>query len=436
MREIMDNKKIFIVNLAKGKIGEDYSALLGAMLITKIQLAAMGRTDIPEEDRKDFYLYVDEFQNFATESFAGILSEARKYRLNLIVAHQYIGQLEEEVSDAIFGNIGTLIAFRVGAADAEYLEKEYEPVFMMNDLVNLGKYNIYLKLMIDGVAGDAFSATTLPPNPVPEKSNVEKVIKVSRERYTSKREVVEEKISRWPGIEFGEEKGVPEEKGEKSNGKTEGPRYAPKLEKTDREMWDAVRKLCGEKIKVPFKPDPNRDTFCRNCLIDVRKQTTEHVEKRDSGNIAAATRPEVKEKISGDTIAETRKDEAILAVKSEKKDNLAVPVVKKEIAAKDVYNKIVSKVSIKKTIEEKAEKSFVKEKIERVEIIAPQVVRAKDKPKAIIGEKKNGDETAKPLLKVDVPKDPVKNLPQEKEQTKTSHEKTEIKEGETVRFAV
>ncbi|MCK4799669.1 type IV secretion system DNA-binding domain-containing protein, partial [Candidatus Parcubacteria bacterium] len=169
MREIMDNKKIFIINLAKGKIGEDYSALLGAMLITKIQLAAMGRSDIPEEERKNFYLYVDEFQNFATESFAGILSEARKYRLNLIVAHQYIGQLEEEVRDAIFGNVGTIITFRVGAADAEFLEKEFEPVFMMNDLVNLAKYDIYLKLMIDGVTGDAFSATTLPPSKVTEQ---------------------------------------------------------------------------------------------------------------------------------------------------------------------------------------------------------------------------------------------------------------------------
>lgn len=206
VRDIMDNKKILIMNLAKGKIGEDSSALLGAMMITKIQLAAMGRADIPEEERKDFYLYVDEFQNFATDSFANILSEARKYRLSLILANQYIMQLEEKVSDAVFGNCGTLVSFRVGAADAELLEKEFEPVFMMNDLVNLPKYNVYLKLMIDGIAGDAFSATTLPPILVETPGINERVIAVTRERYASSQAEVEEKIRRWTGMLTEEEK--------------------------------------------------------------------------------------------------------------------------------------------------------------------------------------------------------------------------------------
>ncbi|MGE5392160.1 MAG: type IV secretion system DNA-binding domain-containing protein [Candidatus Saccharibacteria bacterium] len=205
LRDIMDNQKIFLINLSKGRIGEDNSALLGAMLITKLQLAAMSRVDIPEEDRKDFYLYVDEFQNFATESFANILSEARKYRLNLIVAHQYIGQLVHDrntvVRDAIFGNVGTMITFRVGADDAEFLEKEYEPTYTMNDLVNLTKFQIYLKLMINGVASNPFSATTLPPISQPT-GNLEKVISVSRERYANRREIVETKINRWMGAEF------------------------------------------------------------------------------------------------------------------------------------------------------------------------------------------------------------------------------------------
>src|SRR6185369_6743196 len=140
VRKLMDEKKILIMNLSKGRLGEDNSALLGAMMITKIQLAAMGRVDIPEESRADFYLYVDEFQNFATESFANILSEARKYRLNLILAHQYIGQLVTDkkntiVRDAIFGNVGTLICFRMGADDAEFLEKEFDPTYLLNDLV-------------------------------------------------------------------------------------------------------------------------------------------------------------------------------------------------------------------------------------------------------------------------------------------------------------
>jgi hypothetical protein len=166
MREIMDSGKILLINLSKGRVGEDNSALLGALLITKIQLAAMSRVDIPEEERRDFYLYVDEFQNFATESFANILSEARKYRLNLIVAHQYIAQLSDgtntTVRDAVFGNVGTIVACRVGAADAEFLEQEFAPEFTQEDLVNLPKYKIYLKLMIDGVTSNSFSASSRP----------------------------------------------------------------------------------------------------------------------------------------------------------------------------------------------------------------------------------------------------------------------------------
>lgn len=206
VRQIMDERKILIMNLSKGRLGEDNSALLGAMMITKIQLAAMGRVDIPEETRADFYLYVDEFQNFATESFANILSEARKYRLNLILANQYVTQIDEEVRDAIFGNAGSIISFRVGAMDAEFLEKEYEPVFMMNDIVNLPKYQIYLKLMIDGIAGDAFSATTLPPIKLEDAGNEAKIINASRERYTTKKEEVEDKIRRWSGMLSPEER--------------------------------------------------------------------------------------------------------------------------------------------------------------------------------------------------------------------------------------
>ncbi len=202
MRELMDQEKVLLLNLSKGRIGEDNAALLGSMMITKIQLGAMSRVDIPETTRKDFYLYVDEFQNFATESFADILSEARKYRLNLIIAHQYIEQLEEEVQAAVFGNVGTLVCYRVGAADAEFLEKEFMPNFEQTDLVNLTKFDVYMKLMIDGVASSPFSATTLPPLPEEFRTdNREKVIRVSRERYSRNRTVVEEKIERWTGMQ-------------------------------------------------------------------------------------------------------------------------------------------------------------------------------------------------------------------------------------------
>lgn len=205
LRDIMDNRKILIVNLSKGRIGEDNMRLLGGMIITKIQLAAMERIQIQEEDRQDFYLFVDEFQNFANESFAAILSEARKYRLNLYVAHQYIEQLTEEVRDAVFGNVGTMILFRIGAKDAEFVEKEFTPTFEIEDFVNLTKFEIYLKLMIDGVASNPFSAGTLPP--ISERQgNAEKVIKVSRERYSVKREVIEEKVLRWSEANKEEEK--------------------------------------------------------------------------------------------------------------------------------------------------------------------------------------------------------------------------------------
>jgi len=198
IRDIMDNGKILIMNLSKGRIGEDNSALLGAMMITKIQLASMSRVDLPEKDRRDFYLYIDEFQNFSTDSFANILSEARKYRLNLILAHQYIEQLSEKVKPAVFGNVGTLVVFRVGAADAEELVKEFTPTFTEEDIVNLPKYEMYLKLMIDGIASSPFSAIGLPPLKNEEKTNnTERVVDYSRDKYAANREEVEEKIMSW-----------------------------------------------------------------------------------------------------------------------------------------------------------------------------------------------------------------------------------------------
>ncbi len=202
-RRIMDEGKILIVNLSKGKIGEDNMRLLGGMMITKIQMAAMERVDIKNEvDRRDFYLYVDEFQNFANQSFASILSEARKYRLNLVVAHQYIKQLEEEVAWAIFGNVGTIVSFRVGAEDAEFMENEFTPTYTIEDLVNLTKYQVYLKLMVDGVATAPFSANTLAP--IAQRTGSEaKIVAVSRERYASPRSVIQEKVLRWSGMEVG-----------------------------------------------------------------------------------------------------------------------------------------------------------------------------------------------------------------------------------------
>ena len=161
LRQIMDNGKILLVNLAKGKIGEDTASLLGSMLVSRFGLAALSRADIPEVERQDFSLFVDEVGTFSTISFANILAEARKYRLSLFLSTQMLSNLEPRVRDAILGNIGTLIAFRLGINDAEVLAKEFYPEFSAVDLLNLPNYHIYLKLMIDGQISPPFSATTL-----------------------------------------------------------------------------------------------------------------------------------------------------------------------------------------------------------------------------------------------------------------------------------
>lgn len=200
IRELMDNKKIFIINLSKGRIGEQNMNLLGGMFVTKIYLAAMSRADLAADDLAKlppFYLYVDEFQNFANESFSQILSEARKYKLALTVANQYVTQMVDEVRDAIFGNVGTIVCYRVGATDAEVFEKEFAPLFTSEDIVNLGLYQMYLSLMIDGVGSKPFSALGLPPIKKPEKSYRDQVIDNSRKMFAHTKKEVEEGIEAW-----------------------------------------------------------------------------------------------------------------------------------------------------------------------------------------------------------------------------------------------
>ena len=269
MRRIMDEKKILIVNISKGMVGEDASRLFGAMVITKLQLAAMSRQNIPEEQRTDFYCYVDEFQNFATDSFVNILSEARKYRLSLILANQYLGQLEEmsasgkssRVKDAVFGNVGTIIVFRVGAEDAEFLEPEFTPEITIEDFVNLGKYHIYLKLMIDGITSAPFSAMTLPPMEITEPSEKEKIIRISRERHSVRREIIEEKIAKWSGEMSEAAAKIPAmaEAGRNSN--------QPK-------MYEITCSMCGKKTKVIFEPEPGRKVYCKPCLKKMQNGDT------------------------------------------------------------------------------------------------------------------------------------------------------------------
>ncbi len=313
MRDIMDNNKILLLNLSKGRIGEDNSKLLGAMMITKIQLAAMSRVDIPESERKDFYLYIDEFQNFSTESFANILSEARKYRLSLIMAHQYIEQLDETVRAAVFGNVGTLVVFRVGATDAEELVKEFTPTFTEEDIVNLPKYEMYLKLMIDGIASEPFSARGLPPLSEEEKTgNAEKVINVSRERYAKPKAVVEEKIMRWVdnvgGVDdtkdAGQKKTEQNRLNKSKNNKnlstsknsfnrdaknisdnqkskdTSKKKEGNKSKKKEIYVYEGVCSRCGKETKLSFIPDETRPIYCKECLSILRQEKREEAEKR------------------------------------------------------------------------------------------------------------------------------------------------------------
>lgn len=195
-RFMMDNERIFIGDLSKGRIGEDKANLLGSLLVSHFQLAAMSRADVREAARRDFYLVIDEFQNFATDSFASILSEARKYRLCLTLAHQYVGQLKEEIRDAVFGNVGSLVTFRVGQSDASVLEREFDNAYSASHFTELGNYEVCAKLLVNGEQREPFLGKTLRPLAA-RFGRSEVIVRHSREKYGRRRAVVEDKINRW-----------------------------------------------------------------------------------------------------------------------------------------------------------------------------------------------------------------------------------------------
>lgn len=248
IRQMMDEKKIIIMNLSKGLIGETNANLLGSMLTTRIYLAAMSRADVSPEQMKvlpNFYFYVDEFQSFANATFANILSEARKYKLNLTIAHQYIEQMEEDVRNAVFGNVGTTIAFRVGPFDAEVLETVFAPKFMAVDLVNLGFAQIYLTLMIDGIGSSPFSATTLPPLTAPDVSSKPDILASSRMQFAKPRGEVESAIQAWHAPL--EEEARPKPVREERKGK---PEFSER---------PALRPTPAERPSPRKHPEPRRD---------------------------------------------------------------------------------------------------------------------------------------------------------------------------------
>ncbi len=290
--DIMNEGKIFLVNVSKGRIGEDNSALLGGMIITKIQLAAMERVRIPEDERKDFYLYVDEFQNFVTDAFAGILSEARKYRLNLTVAHQYTAQLvvdkSSAVRDAVFGNVGTMIVFRVGADDASFLESEFEPEFTPQDILSLPNYKIYLKLMIDGITSRPFSAKTLPPLVKGGNKEIEnQVIKNSRELYCRTKEVIEREINNWSGMSLGDDNAISFTPRTEGSGSGNGNGYNAPVGMTagGLEKYPIICSLCGLEKSVPFKPEPGRPVYCKECTAKIKSGEVKVEKSKEDGQV-------------------------------------------------------------------------------------------------------------------------------------------------------
>lgn len=288
MRQIMDEKKILIANLSKGKIGEDNSSLLGGLIITKLQLAAMSRVDLEENAREDFYLYVDEFQNFATESFINILSEARKYRLNLTLAHQYIDQLtfkvsggghDERLKSAIFGNVGTLVCFRVGAEDAEFLEQEFFPDFDRFDFVNLSKYKIYLRLMIDGVVSRPFSAATLPPLTNPKLTYRKAIITNSRNTYAVAKKEMDNFVSEWMSIERLDNE------------------YVDKIFKQSSvKLYEALCSNCHKKTRLTFKPPVGRPVYCRKCYKKMFQEQNRPIQNKIKEFTTQSEKKEIFEK--------------------------------------------------------------------------------------------------------------------------------------------
>ncbi|MDA2921653.1 type IV secretion system DNA-binding domain-containing protein [Patescibacteria group bacterium AH-259-L07] len=269
MREVLDKGKIIIMNLSKARIGEDAATLLGAMMMAKIQMAAMGRRLMSEDERRDFYLYIDGFDNFATDSFIEILSEAHTYHLNLIIAHQYIDQLvtggDTRLRDAIINNVGTMVINRVSAEDNTFLSKVlFSRKIKKVDLMNLDRHQIYIKLIVDGSVSKPFAAMTLPRMASPE-GNRRKIITLSQEQYTEPQKIVEEKIARWRGLI------------------SKNEHVSPQVEK---DMYQARCDTCKTDIYISFIPDGVRPVFCKKCLKEwkdqqshVRRQKKEYEQK-------------------------------------------------------------------------------------------------------------------------------------------------------------
>jgi len=315
-RKMMDEKKILLVNLSIGQIGEANANLLGSMMTTKVFLAAMSRADLNKQELAqlpEFYLYIDEFQNLANDSFADILSQARKYKLALTMAHQYVEQMPETVRSAVFGNVGTMIAFRVGSFDAEIFEKEFSPTFLMDDLVNLGFAQIYLRLMIDGVGSHPFSARTLPPIKEQEVSFKDEILEASRKNYGRNKEDVEKVINEWNDKSFKVSKSSSSEKTEpiKTNYKEKSFSQKPFQKNT------YVKKEPVKIVKPEFEGAVSLKDALAGAMKEAPKQILKFEEKREivkkqnniNKEIETENKNKLKEAIGGILEEQKKKEE-------------------------------------------------------------------------------------------------------------------------------
>lgn len=413
-RETMDKKKILLINLSKGRIGEQNAGLLGGMLITKIYLAAMSRADSTKADMAElpsFFLFVDEFQNFANESFADILSEARKYKLNLTMAHQYVEQMEEEVRDAVFGNVGTTVSFRVGPLDAELLEKVFVPTFTQEDIVNLGRYQIYLTLMIDGVGSKPFSAITMGPLPKNPISYREEVIDTSRKNFSKPREEVQKYIDEWYKSEFHTEK-QKKEIGKKEEYLKEkfGGEYKPRGNRADDEYSGAFpdaepakEEVKKTEYKKPeyVKPQSPKPDFKKPDFKNDRKSDYPKKNQWEPKDIKPPVKIQIPEDIKKAILEPTPKEVSL--------KNLADNIQRPAVSVKDPTpgNKSLLKDALSKALLAGSNVTNVSINDNSVNINSKNVVERKDDKKDFVKLDNRAEETAPAPEK----KPEIKNTP-------------------------
>ncbi|HDQ16741.1 MAG TPA: DUF87 domain-containing protein [Candidatus Vogelbacteria bacterium] len=347
VRQLMDEKKILIINLSKGKVGEQNASLLGGMMITKIYLSAMSRANVSNSILRNlppFYFYVDEFQSFVNDSFADILSEARKYKLSLTIAHQYIEQMPETVSNAVFGNVGTIVTFRVGPFDAEILEKIFFPTFTKEDLVNLGFAQIYLTMMIDGVGSPPFSAVTLPPIVNLGESFEEQIISLCRKKYAKSRQEVEELIKNWYKTSETAQLPIKEKFShtEVTSKKTRQP-SRPSFSESRKESL-SLKDLKGKSLsKTADKKagDPQKRQELKNALLEIMSERKEKIPTIKSNNFETPTSPSKKfESKQADKASSPQNDIGVKEDKSEEKQEEKKRQDKKEIS-EEILRKIL-----------------------------------------------------------------------------------------------